>query len=179
VIRICARHRERQSAFLPAAYVLKAQQMASVRRNWPSVNEVIVVLPFVVPAQACRRAGSAIHFLPRTHAAVHSLFESCDGAPLDRKKLRPARLKTKAPLQRGFRHSARVQTATQNGSLTQLQCGDLVRRHHGVPGVGVGGDGDPEWAAAPDHLALGDDAGVGDPGGVAFGLLSEPHGAVG
>ncbi len=33
------------------------------------------------------------------------------------------------------------------------------------------GDGDPEWAAALDGLALGDDAGVGDPGDVAFGFL--------
>lgn len=73
----------------------------------------------------------------------------------------------------------RVRTATRNGSLTQLQCGDLVRGHHGVPGVAVGGDGDPERAAALDRLALGDDACVADPGGVAFGLLGEPHGAIG
>ena len=69
--------------------------------------------------------------------------------------------------------------AGRPGGLPQLQGGDLVGGHHGVPGVAVGGDGDPEWAAALDRLALGDDAGVGDAGGVATGLLGEPHGAVG
>jgi hypothetical protein len=63
--------------------------------------------------------------------------------------------------------------------LPQLQRGDLVRGHHRVPRVPVGRDGDPERAAALDHLGLGDDAGVVDPGDVALGLLGEPHGAVG
>jgi hypothetical protein len=72
-----------------------------------------------------------------------------------------------------------AQSAGRPAALPQLQGGDLVRGHHRVPGVTVGRDGDPERAAALDRLALGDDAGVGDPGGVAVELLGEPHGAVG
>src|SRR3954454_5912342 len=82
-------------------------------------------------------------------------------------------------LKRKPRASGAFVIALETVSLTQLQCRDLVRGHHGVPGVAVRGDRDPEWAAAPDRLALGDDAGVGDPGGVARGLLREPHAAVG
>src|SRR5205809_7997050 len=51
-------------------------------------------------------------------------------------------------------------TATQNGALTQLQCGHLVRGHHGVPGLAVGAVDDAEWAAALDGLALVGDGGV-------------------
>src|SRR5215218_6927361 len=85
----------------------------------------------------------------------------------------------RAPLEWAGHRLASSAVSGSAGGLPQLQGGDLVRGHHGVPGVAVGGDGNPERFAAPDRLALGDDAGVGDAGGVAFGLLGEPHAAVG
>src|SRR5215211_2298314 len=84
-----------------------------------------------------------------------------------------------SPAPAGLSSSDRARRAARSDSLTQLQRGDLVRGHHGVPGVSVGSDCDPERAAALDRLALGDDAGVRDPGGVALSLLGEPDRAIG
>src|ERR671920_909306 len=64
-------------------------------------------------------------------------------------------------------------------SLVRRQAGDLVRLEHRVPGGTVGRDRDPERLAVLDDLALGNDAGVRDPGYVALGGLGEPHRAVG
>ena len=125
------------------------------------------------PVCRCRRTQSTMRPRSKWSTAPSKSYPKGTGSSsLPKANESPAR-------RRGFRDCAESPQRLRTAPLTQLQRGDLVRGHHRVPGVAVGGDGDPERATALDRLALGDDAGVGDPGGIAFGLLGEPHTAVG
>ena len=56
-------------------------------------------------------------------------------------------------------------------SLSQLKLSDLVRLHHRVPGVALGIDRDVERFACLDHLTLGNDTSIPDPGDVVWLML--------